>query len=427
MQNKVKNYIEQTEFDIPETMQALIASGAGFENLAVKEVPVPRINENQLLARVDAAGVCTSIIKLIAQGPEHTFVNGWDMEKWPLILGDEGSITVAKVGDNLKDKYRPGQRFAVQPAVDVDPICYRERYKNNAEGMHKCAVGYTLGGNLAQYIRIQQEVLEGDCLLPLPEDDMPYFSVSMAEPISCVYSAQQRNYHLFKDGPHAEREPRLGFLPGGVTAVVGAGAMGRIHAEFALRFKPRVLIVSDLQQERLDKTTKAIGEKAKNIGTELKCVPADKFEQTLNAVSNGDGADDIVLAVGVRKVQQHALGLLANGGVANCFGGLPSGDNILEVDARAVHYNEIKLVGSSGGEPSDMTATLDAIAKRHIDPGNYVAGIGSLDNAVDVLGMIKETRIDGKVILYPHINQMPLQKVDYWDGQKEIRLLEEKL
>jgi D-arabinose 1-dehydrogenase-like Zn-dependent alcohol dehydrogenase len=97
------------------------------------------------------------------------------------------------------------------------------------------------------------------------------------------------------------------------------------------------------------------------------------------------------------------------------------------VDSRAVHYKEIKVVGSSGGEPSDMKATLDAIAKKEIDPGNYVAAIGSLDNAIDVLRMIKETRIDGKAILYPQVKEMPLMEVDYWDKSREIEFLNDNI
>jgi threonine dehydrogenase-like Zn-dependent dehydrogenase len=264
-------------------------------------------------------------------------------------------------------------------------------------------------------------------LLPLPDDDLPYFVVSMAEPISCVYSAQQRNYHILKETPHHERKAQLGFLPGGVAVVIGAGAMGRMHAELALRFSPAVLIVSDLLQERLDQTVKCIGEKARKKGTRLICTTAEKLEETVKQASAGNGADDIILAVGIRSVQQNAITLLADGGVANLFGGLPKGQNILQLDALAVHYREIKLVGSSGGEPSDMTATLKAIVDNDIDPGNYVAAVGSLDNAIDVLKMIKETKIDGKAILYPHIRQTPLQMVDYWDKAKETDFLNSRL
>ena len=425
--SKFEEYRDQDDFPVPETMQAVIARGPGFENLAVAEVPVPQVGPDQLLARVDAAGVCTSNLKIVAQADKHFYINGWDLKKHPITLGDEGSITLAKIGENLKGRYRPGERFAIQPAVAVPPICHRERYNNNGEGMHKCGVGYTLGGHLAQYILVQEEVLAGNCMLPLPDADMPYFAASMAEPISCIYSAQQRNYHIIKDGPHAERKPQLGLLPGGVTVVIGAGAMGRIHAEMALRFKPAVLIVTDLVQERLDVVVKSIADKAEAAGTRLVCVVGDKLGDTVKEMSKGLGADDIILAVGVNPVQQAALDLLADGGVANFFGGLPKGEHILQMDAIAVHYREIKFVGSSGGDPSDMAATLVAIHEQDIDPGNYVAAFGSLDNAIDVLKMIKETRIDGKAILYPHIQSTPLQTTDYWDAQKEQQLLEAHL
>jgi len=416
-----------TEATIPKVMRALVASGTGFESLAVKEVPVPDVGPDQLLARVDAAGVCTSIIKLVEQGENHPFINGWDMKKWPVIIGDEGSVTLVKIGDNLRNKYKVGQRYAIQPAVNVPPILHRERYKNNAEGMTKCAVGYTLGGQLAQYIRIQEEILQAGCLLPLAEEGMGYFEVSMTEPISCVYSAQQRNYHIIKNGPDAKREAHLGLLHRGITVIIGAGVMGRIHAELSLRYSPALLIVTARTQPRLALTMKSLGEKAKAKGTKLVCITADKLADTVKQFSKGRGADDIILAVGDNSAQQDALGLLAKGGVANLFGGLPLGQHILKLDALAVHYNEIKVVGSSGGEPSDMAATLQAIADKQIDPGNYVSSVGSLDDAIAVLKMIKQRKIDGKAILYPHIKQMPLQMVDYWDKRKEQEFLNEHL
>jgi L-sorbose 1-phosphate reductase len=425
--SKVETYRTQKEFKLPATMQAVVCAGVGFENIKVVDVPVPAVGDNQLLCRVDAAGVCTSILKLVSQGSKHTFLNGWDVEKFPVILGDEGSVTVVKAGKNLAGQYKPGQRFGIQPAVDVAPICHRERYSNNAQGMKKCAVGYTLGGNLAEYILIQEEVLQGKCLLPLPKDDLSYFAVSMGEPISCVYSAQERQYHLYKADPFAPRIPKLGCLPGGTTVVIGAGSMGRMHLEMAMRFRPKNLIIADLIEERLAIALRAIGEKAKKLGINLLAINGAKLKDELMKLTDGNGADDIILAVGVQPVQQGALELLGKGGVANLFGGLPKGKNILQVDAIKVHYDEIKLVGSSGGEPSDLKATLDAIANHDINPGNYVCGIGSLKHAPAVLKMIEEAKVDGKVILYPHTRVNDLRFVEHWDKQQEETFLNENL
>ena len=412
---------------VPRTMRALTLSGAGFDSLAVRELPVPDPGPDQLLARVDAAGVCTSILKLLAQGSEHKFLNGWDMEQYPVILGDEGAVTLVKVGANLAGRFAPGQRYAVQPAVDVAPVNHRERYRDNARGMSKVAVGYTLPGHLAQYMLITEEVLAGRCLLPLPDEAMAYYSVSMAEPISCVYSAQDRQIHLHKADPFSPRVAKLGLLEGGLTAVIGAGAMGRMHAELAMRYRPKAIIVSDPLEQRLATTQDKLAARAESAGVRLLTVRPEQLADTVAAESDGRGVDDLILAVGVQKVQQEALDLLGPGGVANLFGGLPRGRHTLEVDAIRVHYEEIKLVGSSGGAPSDMAATLDAIAQDQIDPGNYVYAVGGLDHAIEVLRLIEQNRVDGKAILYPHARIDQLTTVEHWSAQQEAQLLESHL
>ena len=141
------------------------------------------------------------------------------------------------------------------------------------------------------------------------------------------------------------------------------------------------MIISDPVQDRLDKALKAVEQKGKELGIALAAVQADELEAFVHCLTDGAGADDIVLAVGIQSVQQQALGLLGKGGVANLFGGLPRGQHLLQLDAIAVHYDEIRVVGSSGGEPSDLKATLDAIACQDIDPGKYVCAVGALPHA----------------------------------------------
>ncbi len=425
--SKLAGYRDARQLRVPRTVRAVTLSGVGFDHLACREIPLPEIGPDQLLCRVDAAGVCTSVLKLIDQGPAHTFLNGWDPARFPIVVGDEGSLTLVKAGANLAAKYQPGQRFGIQPAVDVSPINHRERYTNNAQGMTKCAVGYTLWGNMSQYMVVGEEVLKGQCLLPLPDENLPYFAVSMAEPISCVYSAQERQIHILKSSPFSPRVPKLGMLAGGTTVVIGAGPMGLMNAEMALRFKPKNLLVCDKIADRLERAQRTLGEKAGKAGVRLITVDPDQLKTTLHEVSGGAMADDIVLAVGIQPVQQQAIELLGKGGVANLFGGLPKGQHMLSVSGLAIHYDEIKLVGSSGGHPSDLAATLDAIARNEIDPGNYVFAIGGLEHGPEALRMIKENQVEGKVILYPHAKVDKLKLVDYWDKKLEEQFLAEHL
>jgi D-arabinose 1-dehydrogenase-like Zn-dependent alcohol dehydrogenase len=55
-------------FNVPEDMRALVLEGVGFEHLKMSRVQTPQSSANQILARVDAAGICTSLIKLVEQG-----------------------------------------------------------------------------------------------------------------------------------------------------------------------------------------------------------------------------------------------------------------------------------------------------------------------------------------------------------------------
>ncbi|MEA2063555.1 MAG: alcohol dehydrogenase catalytic domain-containing protein, partial [Gemmatimonadota bacterium] len=100
---------------IPETMKALFLEGTGEESLKLREVPVPRPGPGQVLCRVDAAMACASDTKLVDQGARHSLLNGWDVEKYPVIIGHEASLTVMASGPDLLEKFPEGTRCALQP------------------------------------------------------------------------------------------------------------------------------------------------------------------------------------------------------------------------------------------------------------------------------------------------------------------------
>lgn len=407
-------------------MQAVRLHGKGFENIKVDTIPVPEPNDNQALARVDAAGVCTSILKLVAQGNEHTFINGWDLNKFPVILGDEGSITIVKAGKNVARKYPIGRRFAVQPAVDSPPINFRERYAHNAEGMEKVAIGYSLPGHLAQYMLITEETIAADCLVSLPSDDIPYFAGALCEPLSCVISAQDRHLHISQETSVSPRVPKLGLRPRGVCAIVGAGPMGQMHAEAALRFAPSHLIVLDIIPERLKQIKERLSDMARRTDTSLHTELAKNGPELIKTVSHGKGADDIIVAVGSRKAQIECQQWLAKGGVLNLFGGLKRGEHVIELDTLRVHYDEIRLCGSSGGRASDMVEALRMAAEHKFDAGAYLDMVGSLDQFPKAIEMVKNTATEGKIVLYPHIRSTELMRIKSWNRQAEADFITQK-
>jgi len=407
-------------------MPAVRLHGKGFESIRVESVPVPQPNDQQVLVRVDAAGVCSSILKLIAQGSDHTFINGWDLAQFPIIMGDEGSVTVVKAGAAVAAQYPVGRRYATQPAVNHPPINHRSRYNRGGEGMEKVAIGYSLPGHMSEFMLITEEALAAQCLVPLPSESIPFFAGALCEPLSCVVSAQDRHIHIHQDSPFAPRVSRLGLLKNGVAVVIGAGPMGRLHAEAALRFAPRHLIVMDILEARLKWLKHALADKARRANVELHTVLAKDGPDLIKQVSGGKGADDIIAAVGIRSVQIEAQQWLAQGGVLNLFGGLKRNEHILDVDALRVHYDEIRLCGSSGGSPADVAEALRMVAEGEIDPGQHLDMVGSLDQFPKALNLIKDATVEGKIVLYPQIRQTDLRRVQEWTRADEIRFLQER-
>jgi L-iditol 2-dehydrogenase len=403
-------------------MWALRLHGPGTENLRLEQVPTPHPGPGQLLARVDACITCASDNKIIDQGGEHTLMYGWDLTRYPVPIGHEGCVTAVDAGRDVPQRYQPGARFAIQPAVSSGPKHHRERYRDNAAGVEKIAIGYTLDGLFAEYVLITEEVIENGCLLPLPDPAMPHFAAALAEPLSCVVSAQQHSVHIVKDAPGAPRRAHLGLKPGGVVAVLGAGPMGRIHVELALRCRPRVVIVSDPLTARIDKIRGDIAEKAKRLGAKLVLTDPDHFEAALRAESEGRGADDIIVALGIRQVQERAVELLAKGGVVNLFGGLKLGDHMISLDSRRIHYDSVMAVGSSGGDPSDVAESLSLLADGTVDAGNYIAAVGGLDASKQLIETVRAQALEGKGVIYPHARGQ-LQMVDRWDAAAEQEYL----
>ena len=195
--------------------------------------------------------------------------------------------------------------------------------------------------------------------------------------------------------------------------------MGRMHAEAALRYKPRHLMVVDVMDARLEWVRRELPRHAAAVGCTLHAVLSPDSLKLLNEISPGRGADDIIVAVGNRTLQTEAQQWLARGGVLNLFGGLKKGEHLIELDTLRVHYDDIRICGSSGGLPADIAETLRMFAAGEFDVGRHMTMVGSLDQLPRALEMVKNTETDGKIVLYPHIRHTELVEAKGWTAREE--------
>ncbi|MDD3367158.1 MAG: alcohol dehydrogenase catalytic domain-containing protein, partial [Sphaerochaetaceae bacterium] len=124
----------------------------GKNDLRIEEFELPRIKNDEILARIVTNSVCMSDHKAAAQGPDHKRIPK-DIAENPIILGHEFCGEIVEVGSKWASKFKAGDRFSIQPALN---------YKGSL-----AAPGYSyqyVGGD-ATYVVIPNEVMEVDCLL----------------------------------------------------------------------------------------------------------------------------------------------------------------------------------------------------------------------------------------------------------------------
>ena len=131
--------------------QAVRLHGAG--KLSLDEFELPEYGENEILARVVSDSLCMSSYKAAVAGAAHKRVPD-DVADNPTIIGHEFCGEILAAGAKWQKDFRPGQRFAVQVALNYKGSYFTPGYS------------YPYVGGDATYIILPNEVMECGCLLP---------------------------------------------------------------------------------------------------------------------------------------------------------------------------------------------------------------------------------------------------------------------
>lgn len=370
----------------------------GKGDLRLEEFELPAIREGEILAKVVSDDICMSSYKAAKQGSDHKRVPA-DIAEHPVIIGHEFCGEIVEVGDRWKDRFSPGQRFSIQPALN---------YKGSLD-----APGYSyrhIGGD-ATYIVIPEEVMTQDCLLHYEGE--AFFLGSLAEPVSCVAGAFHANYHTIQ----GSYEHIMGIVEGGRMAILaGVGPMGLAAIDYAIHNprRPGLLVVTDIDQSRLDRAASIYTvEDAKSNGVDLHYVNTrdmDDVDAELLAYTGGAGYDDVFVFAPVRPLVEQGDRLLGKDGCLNFFAGPTDPSFSAEFNFYDVHYASHHIVGTSGGNTDDMREALDLMGRGVINPAAMVTHIGGL-NAVAETTLNLPSIPGGKKLIYTTKN-LPLVAID---------------
>jgi NADPH2:quinone reductase len=287
-------------------MRAVVIDAPGSIRLANVADPAPRSGE--VLVRVDACGICGTDL--------HIIDGDSPLARYPIIPGHEFAGEVVALGSNIDQQNGNGEAsITVGSRVAIEPNLYcghcefcRTGHENLC--LNYTALGVTTAGAIAQYVSVP---IGKAYALP---DSISLREAALIEPVSCAVH-----------GMHS-LNPRSGdtFL------IVGAGTMGLLLLQLALRGGASRLVMVDVNAQRLARAEMLGATRTYNdIKQALKDEPL--------------GFSCVIDATGVPAVVESAFMAVKRGGKLMVFGVAPH-EGRISLSPFRIYNDEITIIGS---------------------------------------------------------------------------------
>jgi L-iditol 2-dehydrogenase len=260
-------------------MLALYKTQKGEGFLELREASIPKIEPNEALIEVKAAGVCGTDIHI-----KHDRFPYWP----PVILGHEYSGVIVKTGAQVHH-FKVGERVVGEPHTKACGVCYLCRTGNIQICPQKRSPGWGIDGAFARYLKVPEHLLHR-----IP-DELSFEEAAVVEPTAnAVHDVLER----------AKVEPE------DFVIVFGPGPIGLLAAQAARAGGARkVAMIGTPADENLRlNVARELGlDYVINVGKE------DAVKKIMDLTDNR-GADLVVEASGSEKAIQSTVTMVRKKG-----------------------------------------------------------------------------------------------------------------
>jgi L-iditol 2-dehydrogenase len=355
-------------------MQAAVYRG--INDVRLETVPVPRIGRGEMLVRVHSCGVCGTDLKKISTGSHSA----------PRIFGHETAGVVAAVGQDVAT-YFPGDRVMVFHHIPCRE-CFYCRNKTFAQCSTYKKVGCTAGfepsgGGFAEYLRVMDWIVErGTVRIP---NHISFEQACFVEPVNTCLK-----------GIYA-----LNLQPGEMVLTIGQGPIGIILSVLARRVGA-TLITSDLYTERLK-----IGS---SFGLDLTIdASQENVIDRVRELTNGRGADAVILAVGGNGLIRTAMDAARPGGRILLFAQTQHGEAV--IDPAAVCVDEKTLLGSYSASVDLQDESVRFVMDREMELERLISHRFPLTQSKQALDLAAHPQ--------PSSMKIVIQPGSMWEGNQK--------
>jgi len=320
-------------------------------DMRIEEIPIPRLEDDQVLVRVQAVGICATDIELY-DGRMPYLRQG--LTRLPLTPGHEWSGTVERIGVGVTS-VKAGDAVVgdISQGCGQCRNCLRGAY-------HLCDRRAELGvinedGAFAEYLRSRARHL-----YTIPQG-LSYEQAAFAEPAATCVNGLQRTGVKAADRAVVFGDGVIGFLAAQISRCMGAAAV--------------VLIARKSDHAGV----------AEALGISLvDCTKVDIMEEVPRILG---GLPEVVSeCTGNPAVLNDAIHLAAPGGRVNALSitGAPG----VAVDVDSLVTRDIVLVGSLAS-PNAFPAALRLLASGAIDVRPLISKTFPFDRAVEAFDYVR--------------------------------------
>ncbi|WP_138444840.1 alcohol dehydrogenase catalytic domain-containing protein [Sinomonas susongensis] len=268
---------------LPAMMRAVVCRGP--EDYRLEEVPVPTPDQDELLIKVEAVGVCASDVKCY-----HGAAKFWGDENRPawaqkgIIPGHEFVGTVVAAGQRALSQraLELGTRIVCEQIVPCEECRYCQRGQYWMCAPHEMFGFRGFNGAMAEYL-----VVPSRARVHRAPSGIPAQHAAFAEPLSCALHAVERAEIKFED----------------VVVVAGCGPIGLGMLAGARSKNPAMVVALDTVDEKLELAKKCGADLTINVGKE-------DAVQIVKDLTEGYGADVYLEATGHPSAVSQGLNIL---------------------------------------------------------------------------------------------------------------------
>jgi len=185
--------------------------------------------------------------------------------------------------------------------------------------------------------------------------------------------------------------------------VMGAGGpMGQMHVirNICGDAAGIEIVASDLDRARLDRLQQLAAPFLAGSGAALSCVVPGEDDP-------GDGFTYVIVMAPLPQLVAEGVARSGEGALIDIFAGIPAG-TMAAMDLDAIIGKRCFLFGTSGSLIGDMKVVLEKVESGRLDTNCSVAAISGMEGAVAGIKAVEERSIDGKIMVYPQLNDLGL-------------------